>query len=525
MKKQFLILYLLMIAVFTVSCSDDEGLQDIPIGAPSNIDAKISFTQDNSGLVTILPKAENVNLFYADFGDGSELSDTISVGESLSHIYAEGTFDLTLVAMNAADKQTESVQPIEVSFNAPENLEVTIENDGVESNTVNVSVTADFATSFEVDFGEEGVESVVSGSIEETLSYTYQQSGAYTISVEVMGAASQTTTYVEEDFFVEEILVPVVAAPRPAEPSPNVIAIYSDRYTPITVTELPTEWSDTNFEEVIIEGDNTIKYSNLAFTGIVTDYGNPTDLTDMDYVHFDYWTPDASALGFKLVNTVIGEEDIEFVEPITSGQWVSVKFPLADYAMDRSQVTQLLFDTAGNPATVYIDNLYFSKDVAQQPTASAPVPTQDASNVISIYSDAYTSITVSELPTVWSGSGYEEVAVDGNNAMLFTNFDFLGIVTDYGNPTDLTSMTHVHFDYWSPNAESLGLKLVNTALDPVQEDLANAGALTLGEWVSVDIPLADFDMDLSAVTQLIFDNLVEADADDTVYIDNFYFYN
>jgi len=66
---------------------------------------------------------------------------------------------------------------------------------------------------------------------------------------------------------------------------------------------------------------------------------------------------------------------------------------------------------------------------------------------------------------------------------------------------------------------------VNTALDPVQEDLANAGALTLGEWVSVDIPLADFDMDLSAVTQLIFDNLVEADADDTVYIDNFYFYN
>jgi hypothetical protein len=184
-----------------------------------------------------------------------------------------------------------------------------------------------------------------------------------------------------------------------------------------------------------------------------------------------------------------------------------------------------LFDTAGNPATVYIDNLYFSKDVAQQPTASAPVPTQDASNVISIYSDAYTSITVSELPTVWSGSGYEEVAVDGNNAMLFTNFDFLGIVTDYGNPTDLTSMTHVHFDYWSPNAESLGLKLVNTALDPVQEDLANAGALTLGEWVSVDIPLADFDMDLSAVTQLIFDNLVEADADDTVYIDNFYFYN
>jgi hypothetical protein len=527
MKTQFFILYLAMIAVLTVSCSDDEGLQEIPIGAPSNINAKINFTQDNSGLVTILPTAENANSFYADFGDGSELSDTISLGESFSHIYEEGTYDLTLVAMNAANKETETVQPLEVSFNAPENLEVTIENDGVESNTVNVSVTADFATSFEVDFGEDGADSVLSGSIDETLSYTYQQPGPYTITVEVMGAAAQTTIYVEEDFQVEEILEPLVAAPRPETPSPNVIAIYSDRYTPITVTELPTSWSDTNYEEVQIEGNDVIKYSNLAFTGIVTDYGNPTDLSDMDYVHFDYWTPDATEISFKLVNTALdpAQEDIESVGTITQGQWVSVVLPLSAYDMDRSQVTQLLFDTLGNPATVYIDNLYFSKEVPQQPTVGAPVPTQDASNVISVYSDTYTSTTVSELPTTWSGSAYEEVVIDGNNSMLFTNFDFLGIVTDYGNPTDLTSMTHVHFDYWSPNAESLGLKLVNTTYDPAQEDLENAGDLTLGEWVSVDIPLADFDMDLSGVTQLIFDNLEAGDADDTVYIDNFYFYN
>jgi hypothetical protein len=523
MKKQFFILWLVMIPVLTVSCTDDEGLQDIPIGEPTDIDAKITLTQDNSGLVSILPKAQNVNSFYADFGDGSEISDTIAVGESFSHTYEEGNYEMKIVALSISGKKAELIQPLEISFNPPENLEVTIENDGVQSNTVNVSLSADFASSFEVDFGEDGVDSVLSGSIDEVVSYTYQQPGNYTITVEVMGSASQTTTYIEQDFEVIEILVPLIAAPRPMTPSPNVIAIYSDRYTPITVTELPTEWSDTNFEEIQIEENNTIKYSELAFTGIVTQYDNPTDLTDMDFVHFDYWTPDATELSFKIVNTVVGQEDIETVSPITQGQWISAKIPLADFDMDRSQVTQLLFDTLGNPSTVYIDNLYFSKEVAQEPTVSAPVPTENQANVISIYSDTFTPTTVSELPTEWSSSGYEVVQIEGNNTIKYSNLDFTGIVTDYGSPTDLSAMTHVHFDYWSPDAEELGIKLVNTVSG--QEDIEPFGDLILGEWIGVDILLADFDMDRSQVTQLIFDNLVQEDANVTVYIDNFYFYN
>jgi phenylpyruvate tautomerase PptA (4-oxalocrotonate tautomerase family) len=196
--------------------------------------------------------------------------------------------------------------------------------------------------------------------------------------------------------------------------------------------------------------------------------------------------------------------------------------------MDRSAVTQLLFDNLvadDASVTVYIDNLYFyASDVPTAPTTAAPTPEVDAANVIAIYSDAYTPIGVAELPTEWSVSGYEVVELEGNNAIKYSNLDFTGIVTNYEAPTDLTSMDFVHFDYWTADATGLGIKIVNTTVDPVDEDIESVGTVTQGEWVSVDIALDDFDMDRSAVTQLLFDNLVADDASVTVYIDNLYFY-
>jgi hypothetical protein len=334
--------------------------------------------------------------------------------------------------------------------------------------------------------------------------------------------------YIDNLFFYSGLpTIPLVAAPTPTIDAAKVISIYSDAYTQTTVSELPTEWSDSGFEEIQIEGNNTINYFDLAFTGIVTDYGNPTDLTGMDFVHFDYWSPDVLTLGLKLVNTAVdpGQEDIESPETLELGTWVSVDIPLDDYAMDRSQITQILFDALGNTANLYIDNLFFYSVPPTEPSAAAPTPTIDAANVISIYSDAYTPTTVSELPTEWSGSGFEEILLEGNNTIKYFDLDFTGIVTDYGNPTDLTAMTHVHLDYWTADGSELGIKLVNTAVDPAQEDLESVGTVTQGQWVSVDIPLDDFTMDRSQVTQILFDNLVAGNANVTVYIDNFYFYN
>src|SRR5690606_1658030 len=86
------------------------------------------------------------------------------------------------------------------------------------------------------------------------------------------------------------------------------------------------------------------------------------DLTGMTFVHFDYFTPDATTLGLKLVNTTKGDgdplkKDIEYVSSVTLGTWVSVDIPLSRYTTDISAITQIIFESSG--AKVYIDNLYF----------------------------------------------------------------------------------------------------------------------------------------------------------------------
>lgn len=525
MKNIKLILTSFLLIAF-LGCEEDERNTQFvdDADAPSELVLQFRTTQDNTGLVTITPNAVGAIKFNITFGDGTNNSVELDPGQSIDNVYAEGTYTVNVIATAINGKTTEIDQELVVSFQAPQNLVVTIENDGIQSNTVNVTASAEFALSYEVDFGEDGVDSVVSANIADGITYVYQAPGLYTITVTAMSAAIETTQYVETDFEVTEVLQPVVAAPTPTKPAANVISIYSDAYTDITTNEFPTPWSNSGYEIIQAGGNDVIKYSSLAFTGIVTDYGNPTDLTSMDFVHFDYWTTDASALSFKIVNTAVNpvQEDIESAGTITQGEWVSVDIPLSDYNMDRSQVTQLLFDTLGNTATIYIDNLYFYVDAPTMPLVAAPTPTADAANVISIYSDAYTSTTVTEFPTSWSNSGFAEIQVQGNNTIQYSNLAFTGIVTDYGNPTDLTAMNFVHFDYWTPDATTLGFKIVNTAVNPVQEDIESLNAITIGTWVSVDIPLDDYNMDRSQVTQLLFDALGNTA---NVFIDNLYFYN
>ena len=97
-------------------------------------------------------------------------------------------------------------------------------------------------------------------------------------------------------------------------------------------------------------------------------------------------------------------------------------------------------------------------------------------------------------------------------------------------------MTHFHMDVWTPDANSLLVKLVdfggdgfgggNDSEGPLTFDGTTTPALTQGTWVSLDIPLSDMQAaglaSLTDLNQLIFD----ATPDGTiVYVDNVYFYN
>lgn len=360
MRLKKILANVLILAIFAGCDKEDRNtdyLNDVP--APSNVDVAFRVTQDNTGLVSLTPSSEGATSFTIDFGDDSEL-ESLQVGETALHVYEEGVYAVSLTAKGINGLTTLLERELVVAFIPPQNLEVTVENVPGVTKTVRVNATADFGIFYEVDFGDDS--DLQSANMGEEIVYSYAEGGFYDITVAAYSAAEENTVFVVEDFEVIEINEPLEPAPTPSEPASGVIAIYSDTYTPITTNEFPTEWSDSGFEEIQIEGNNTIKYTEMAFTGIVTDYANPTDLTGMDFVHFDYWTTDGTSLGFKIVNTAVDpvQEDIAVVEEVVQNEWVSVVFDLNDYDMDRSQVTQLLFDALGNRATFFIDNIYFS---------------------------------------------------------------------------------------------------------------------------------------------------------------------
>ena len=365
--KYFLPLFILFTAV--ISCIEDElGSTNFvkTAIAPTNVTVLFGITQDNTGLVTITPNSDGAVSYDIYFGDTTSDPVNVKQGANITHTYAEGSYEVKISAIGITGLRTEITQPLTVSFKAPENLVVTIENDAATSKQVNVTATADYATTFEVYFGEEGNDEPVTANIGETISHIYAEAGLYTIKVVAIGGAIETAEYLAENFEVTAILQPIQKAPTP--PTRNegdVVSIFSDKYTNITVNEWNPGWGQsTALSSFEVDGDNILKYDYLNYTGIVTDYGNPTDLSSMEYVHFDYWTNDAEFIGFKIVNTNqpdgSPEKESEItISDITAGAWVSVEIPLADFTTNMSEITQMLF--VSNGVTVFIDNLYFYK--------------------------------------------------------------------------------------------------------------------------------------------------------------------
>ncbi|SDX94270.1 hypothetical protein SAMN05444411_11252 [Lutibacter oricola] len=352
------------------SCTEDElGNADFvdTIVAPTEVSAMFNVTQDNTGLVTIAPTSQGAVTYTVDLGDGSDPI-TLKQGESIKNIFAEGEYQVKITAIGVTGLTTSVTLPLVVSFKAPENLVVEILNDEAVSKQVNVTATADNAINFDVYFGVEGVTEPITGVIGETVSYVYPEPGIYTIKVVAKGAAIETTEYIEE-FEVTEIEEPLEKAPTPPYRNEvDVVSIFSDAYTNITVNEWNPGWGQsTTLTDFEVDGDNILKYDFLNYTGIVTDYDNPTNLAQMEFVHFDYWTNDAESLSLKIVNTSQAdgtpEKESEIaVGDITAGEWVSVEIPLSDFTTNMSGVTQFLF--VSNGVTVFIDNFYFYK----QPT-------------------------------------------------------------------------------------------------------------------------------------------------------------
>ncbi len=357
---------------------------------------------------------------------------------------------------------------------------------------------------------------------------------------------------------------PAAGAPTPTTPTGDVIAsVYSGAYPAAPVDTFRTPWSAAVQSNETIAGDETLVYSSLDFVGIEFTGANAIDATDAEYVHFDIWTPNATGFGVKLVdfggdNGYGGGDDTQAqidlssasTPPLTTRGWVSYDLPLSDFVTagltNRAHLSQLIFvgrvDGVPGVAGAYIDNFYFYRGtVPTVPTSSAPIPvTPEAAVVASIFSDAYTAAPVDTFRTPWSASGQSNELIAGDDTLLYSGLDFAGVEFVGANVIDATAATHIHFDVWTANATSFGLKLVDFGLDnafaggddtqaQLDFDASSTPALTTGSWVSYDIAIEDFVAAGLAkranLSQLVVVGRVDGvPGVANVYLDNIYLY-
>lgn len=373
MKKIKFILSLIALMAVAVSCSI-EGISDdtsLNAAAPTNVAGTYNVTQDNTGLVTITPTGEGAASYDIYFGDDTTSPVTVEQGKSTSHIYAEGTYEVKIVAIGITGAKTEVTQSLVVSFKAPENLEVEITNDLAISKKVSVTATADFAIMFDVYFGEPGNDVPVSANIGETVSYTYQNPGTYTIRVVAKGAAIETTEHTES-FEVTAILQPTASAPnQPTRQSANVISIYSSAYANVPNSNYNPDWGQSgqgsSYAEFDLNGDKMLNYINLSYQGI--DIGSAIDASSMQFLHIDIWSAtDMSIDIYPLPSGVIPADERFVTKTLIGNQWNSFDIPLSEFTSQGLPLNNLKqFKFVGNPwaaGTVFIDNLYFYKEPA-----------------------------------------------------------------------------------------------------------------------------------------------------------------
>ena len=226
----------------------------------------------------------------------------------------------------------------------------------------------------------------------------------------------------------------MVAAPTPpARPAADVVSIYSDAYSNISVNEWGPDWGpySARINDFPIQSNPT-KVMNLesgkVFAGIdfLPAFFNATAFTTF---HLDYWIAGplspGQVLSIKLSNHVGGAaaetSAIEYVpSTILTDQWVSLDIPFSSFTaasappnLSRNAISQIVLTAARADASVpvkfYLDNIYLHKNTVLSMSSF------DASKIKLFPNPASTSLTIEandsiESITIYNVLGQEVVS-------------------------------------------------------------------------------------------------------------------
>lgn len=233
-----------------------------------------------------------------------------------------------------------------------------------------------------------------------SFTYTSSNSAVATISgstITVVGAGTSTITATQAAngsystgsttaLFTVTFGPPMVAAPTPpVRVAADVKNYYSSAYTEIAGTDWNPSWGQTTVaSEILIAGNATRKMANLNYQG--AQFAAAQNVYALNTLHLDVWTPDCTSFKVSLISAGVGMENAVTLSPTLSG-WNSFDIPLTSYTVPNlAAIIQFKFESVTPGKTVYLDNIYFWKNLAALAAPSLPI-TFESSSVAYTFAD------------------------------------------------------------------------------------------------------------------------------------------
>ncbi len=347
---------------------------------------------------------------------------------------------------------------------------------------------------------------------------------------------------------------PSTAAPIPPErESEDVISFYSESYEDFAIDNFDFGLCPgSGANEEMITGNAVQHYFGPGCQGILFN-NNRVDASEFTNVHFDFYTNDTDLIGkvfnLKLVDwggnidaSNSSGLEVNFnggTNPnMSSGSWVSVDVDISTIGqmisgnLTRSDIAEI--HITSNLENAWYDNVYLYKQVFVPGTCSdgilnqneievdcggdcedcivgppmipAPNPPARApENVISIYSDAYSNVTIGNFDFGLCGSfAVTEEFIYDNGMQLYAGSGCQGISFE-SNRINASAFSNIHFDFYTDQTNVIGrvfnIKLVDwagnsseagsTGLEINFNDGTNPN-ISSGSWISVDVDISSF---------------------------------
>ena len=164
-------------------------------------------------------------------------------------------------------------------------------------------------------------------------------------------------------------------------------------------------------------------------------------------------------------------------------------------------------DTQSATTKYYIDDVHFAlATFTQQPAGSdnrrvpewtAAAPDDDPADVVSLFSNAYTSALNNVAATGWSDAwSVTEMAI--NNGNTVKKFDATVFFAGFDVPGDVTvvGMDSVSISLYRTASSDFEIKMVDLSATPAKDAFyyIPASQMPVNQWVTIDIPLSSFDL-------------------------------